>query len=146
MKSTCKKTIVFLPSLALLILGVSSSANAGSCKSPALRGDCYGYGTVINSQTSSDNYSTYCSITFSKNGGSGSCRALSSNSNIDGEVNQLLASYLKVDKNCAVPGTLTWIRGGVTEIHGHINSRRTSFEAAFKNSTRGVGSLSFINC
>ena len=139
------KHIAILPSLALLILGVSSAAYAGSCKSTALQGNWYGSGTVVNSSISSENYSTYCSVSFSKNGGSGSCTALSSNSNIDGSVNQLLASDLKVAKDCSVTGTLTWSRGGMTEIHGHINSRRTSFEAAFKNSTGGVGSLSFIN-
>jgi len=140
------KNIAMLPSLALLILGMTTTANAGNCKSTALQGNWYGSGTIVNSNISSENYSTYCSISFSKNGSSGSCTALSSNSSIDGSVNQLLASDLKVAKDCSVTGTLTWSRGGMTEIHGHINSRVTSFEAAFKNSTGGVGSLSFINC
>jgi hypothetical protein len=140
------KNNAILPSLALLILGMSSTANAGSCKSTALEGNWYGSGTIVNSNISSENYSTYCSISFSNKASSGSCTALSSNSSIDGSVNQLLASDLKVAKDFSVIGTLTWSRGGTTEIHGHINSRRTSFEAAFMNSTGGVGSLGFINC
>mgnify|MGYP006274563907 CR=1 FL=1 len=123
-----------------------SQADA-KCTQRALEGKWFGYVTIVNVPNSSNNYSSYCEIELTKKGTLGmtaQCTALSSNKLIDGLVDNLTGSNLTVASDCSVTGTVSSQLGGATEIHGHIDRRQTSFVAAVKNTTGGVGSMSLV--
>ena len=142
------KRIIHFSGIALISLGLTSTAMAANCNPSALNGKWFGSLSIVNAPVSTNGFSAYCEVNFTKGGTTGSCVTLSSNPLIDGKTDTISGSNLTVEKDCSVNGSVNWALGGTSEIHGHINTPRNVFVAAFHRvglASSGIsGTLSLV--
>lgn len=138
---------VLCVAVALGSFAMNSTANAG-CSRSAMLGTWNGSIATINAQNSANNYTAYCKFVIKRKARdvnlTGSCTALSSNPQINGQVNNMASESLLVEKDCTVHGTTISSLGGTSTIYGHINNAKNVFVASYTNSTLGVGIMSLV--
>jgi len=110
-----------------------------------LAGVWYGTSSIVNSANSAMNYALTCRLKFDKRElVEGECTAVSSNPVIDGRVNKIDSSIIRLDKDCKLQADVVWSGGGQGWIGGYLALRNKEILATTKNTTGGVGVMNFV--
>jgi hypothetical protein len=129
----------------LIALVGSGEVYARSCRTADLAGVWYGTSSIVNSANSAMNYALTCRLKFDKRElVEGECTAVSSNPMIDGRVNNINSSVVRLDKDCKLQADVVWSGGGQGWIGGYLALRNKEILATTKNTTGGVGVMNFV--